>query len=240
MPSLDSAQSLDHQVRAGRRQLRPQSLGCVFRTNRNFALQKYVARVEPRVNAHGCHPGDGFTAGDCPLNRRRTAILWQQRRMQVYISKPGKINHPLRNDAAIANNNDRVRANRNKLVAEFGIVLDGTGLQHGNAEAERRLFHGRNGHFHPPSARPIGLRHHQRNGMPGRDQFLQRRDSETRSAAENQKHKSQVSGLRTSQNEEGHRLKSDQQGSRNKCFSWHLPPATCHLHLTTLPPSPVS
>jgi len=50
--------------------------------------------------------------------------------MQIQISKPGKIDHPLRNDASIADDNDRVNArvnarvgaNRPKLVAKFSVL----------------------------------------------------------------------------------------------------------------------
>src|SRR5208282_3340355 len=35
----------------------PQSLGSVFQSNWNLALQQYVAGVEPRVNAHGRNSG---------------------------------------------------------------------------------------------------------------------------------------------------------------------------------------
>src|ERR1019366_1999435 len=103
--------------------------------------------------------------------------------MQIQISKPRKIDHPLRDDAAVADDDNRVWANRRELVAEFGVVLDGRGLHDGNAQVDCGIFHWRNGHFHPASARAIGLRHHQRHGMSSADQFLKGRDSETWSTA---------------------------------------------------------
>ena len=221
LPGLKSAQGLDHQIRADRRQLRAQRLGGIFLTNRNVTLHEYVTSIEPRVDAHGRNAGDGFAVGDRPLNGRCAAILWQQRRMQIQISEPGKINHPLRNDAAIADDNDRIRSNCHKLVAEFGIVFDGNGLYHGNAQAGGRILHRRNRHFHAAPARPIRLRHHHRHGMTGLDQSLQGRDSEARSATENQEHRSglrcQVSGLRKTYRATGSR--ATVKGSRNKCFS---------------------
>src|ERR1035441_4752090 len=116
--------------------------------------------------------------------------------MQIQISEAGKINHPLRNDASIADDddrvNDRVRTNRRQLGAEFGVVLDGVRLHHGNTQADCRIFHGRNGHFHSAPARPIGLRYQQRHGMTSLDQSLQGRDSESRSSTENQNHRRAV------------------------------------------------
>src|SRR5713226_6989502 len=123
LPTLESAQGLDHQIRTDGRQLRAQRISGIFPTNRNVALHEYVTGVEPSVNAQGCNAGDGFTPGDRPLDRRCAAILWQQRRMQVQISKAGKINHPLWNDAAIADDDYRVRTNRRKLAAKVCVIL---------------------------------------------------------------------------------------------------------------------
>ena len=174
LPALEPAQSFDHQIRADRRQLRSQRLGGIFRANRNFALHEDVAGVEPGIDLHGREPGVRFAIENGPVDGRRAAILGQQRAMHVDPAEPRKINHPLRNDAAIADDDDRVRANRRKLVAEFGVVLDGGGLQ--QRQRPRRMAAsctGRNGHFHPAPARPIRLRHHQRHGMSSGEPTIQ-------------------------------------------------------------------
>ena len=222
MPILKSTQSLDHQIRPDRCQFRPQCFGSVFRSNRDFALQEYVAGIKPCIDTHGRNSGDGFATGNRPLDRRCSAILGQERCMQVQISESRKIDHPLRNDAAIAHDNDGVRVDRRQLIAEFGVILDGSGLHDGNPQVRRRIFHRRNCNFHPASARPIGLRYRQHHGMPRIDQSLQGRDSESRRATENQKHSDQVSGFRTS--------------SDSTCFSRDLTPETCPS--TIPPPSP--
>ena len=57
--------------------------------------------------------------------------------------KRGQIDHPLRNDAAIADDDDRVRAAVLQVAREIhDVVLDCRGLRNRDAERDCRLFHG--------------------------------------------------------------------------------------------------
>ena len=87
--------------------------------NGNFFLQQDVSGIEPGVDSHGGDAGHGFAAGDRPLDRRGPAIFWQQRSMQIDVAKRRQIDHPLRNDAPIPDDNDCVRLERGELAREI-------------------------------------------------------------------------------------------------------------------------
>ena len=168
-PHSQPPKGLNHQIGADGRQLRAQSFGGVFQSNRHLALHQYVAGIKAGIDAHGGNPGDRFAAGDCPLDGRCAAIFWQQRRVQIQVPEPRKIDHPLRNDAAVADDDDGVGANRGKLISEFHVVLDRCGLHYSKTQADRPILHGRDGYFHSAPAGPIGLRDHQGQEKTGLD-----------------------------------------------------------------------
>ena len=109
LPRLQSAQGFNHEVGADRSHSRRQSYGCVLRRDWDFFLQQNVSGIETGIDPHGGDAGHALAAGNGPLDRRRSAIFGQQRSMQVEISQPRQINHPLRNDAPVSDNDDRVR-----------------------------------------------------------------------------------------------------------------------------------
>jgi len=84
----------------------------------------FVTGVEARVNSHGGDSSDGFALRNRPLNRCSATIFRQERSVQVDVAERRKIEHPLRNDAAVAHHDDGVRLESRKLSAEIGIVLD--------------------------------------------------------------------------------------------------------------------
>ncbi len=86
---LQSAQSIDYEVGTDCGQSGSKGLGGIRGPNLNFFLQQDVASIEARVDPHGRDTGHDFPARDCPLNGCRSAILGQQRRMQVNIAEPG-------------------------------------------------------------------------------------------------------------------------------------------------------
>ena len=69
-------------------------------------------------------PVTGLAVRNRPLDGRGAAILRQQRCVQIEVAEPRQIDHPLRNDAAIADDDDRVWANDLQKGAEFLVVLD--------------------------------------------------------------------------------------------------------------------
>ena len=121
---LQSMQRLHHQVGADRGQPRSQRLRGVIRRDRNFLLQQNVAGIESGIDAHGGHAGHRLSHGDRPLNWRGPAILGQQRSMQIDVAKWRQIDHPLRNDAAITDDDDRIWLNGRELGAEFFVRFD--------------------------------------------------------------------------------------------------------------------
>ena len=62
--------------------------------------------------------------GDRPLDRRGATIFRQQRGMQVDVAQRRQIDHPLRNDASVADDDDRLRRDAFQLRAKFLVVLD--------------------------------------------------------------------------------------------------------------------
>lgn len=121
----------DHEVGADGCELWAEGFRGVFGNDGQLALKEDVAGIEAGVDAHGCNSGDRFTVGDRPLDGGRASILWQQRCVQVQIAEAGKIDHPLRDDASIADDDDGVRRDGRKPIAKLGVVLDGGGLLDG-------------------------------------------------------------------------------------------------------------
>jgi len=62
--------------------------------------------------------------------------------MQIQVSEAREINHPLRDDAAIPDDDDRVGPQCFKLFPKFMIRLDCRGLRNRDAERDCRLFPG--------------------------------------------------------------------------------------------------
>ncbi len=78
-----------------------------------------VSGIESGIDAHGGDAGHAFAAGDGPLNRRRAAILGQQRRVQVEVAQRRQIDHPLRNDATVADDDDCVGRDARQVAREI-------------------------------------------------------------------------------------------------------------------------
>src|SRR5579885_2486130 len=117
--------------------------------------------------------------------------------MQIDIAKSRQIDHPLRNDPAISNNDNCVGAELLDLFAKSLITPDLLRLCHRNPELNRLLLHRRWGKFHTTAARPIWLGHNQQQGMAGFMQLLESGNSKGRGSAENELEPLLVHELRT-------------------------------------------
>src|ERR1700680_4137344 len=128
---LESTQGFDNQAGAAGGEARCQSFGGVVGRDGEVLLEEDVAGIESGVKTHGGDTGDGFAVGDRPLDGRGAAVFWEQRRVQVDVPERRKIEHPLRNDAAIADDDDGVGLERSELSAEFVVGFDAIGLGNG-------------------------------------------------------------------------------------------------------------
>src|SRR5207302_8000847 len=63
-------------------------------------------------------------SSDLPLDGRRAAIFRQQRRMRVEVAERWQLDHPLRNDAPVGDDDDGAGRELLQLRAKFCIVLD--------------------------------------------------------------------------------------------------------------------
>ena len=60
--------------------------------------------------------------------------------MQIDIAEPRQSDHPVRNESAVANDDDRVRLDRFQLAAEFRIILDALWLNNGEQKLDGFLL----------------------------------------------------------------------------------------------------
>ena len=103
--------------------------------------------------------------------------------MQIDVAEGRQVNHPLGNDASVADDEDGLGSKCSELGAEGVIVLDFFRLRERKAEIHCGLLYGRCGGFHAAAFGLIGLRHNQRNRIAGSHHCLQRGDCEERGSA---------------------------------------------------------
>ena len=106
--------------------------------------------------------------------------------MQIDVAKRRQIDHPLRNDASIADYDDCVGLEGGELGAEFVVVLDALGLRDRQIKREGGLFYRRMSKHKTTSPRSVRLRDHQANREARVDQLLQRGHGKARRAAEDE------------------------------------------------------
>ena len=131
---MQAAQSFDHEIGADRSQARGEGFGGVVGGDCKFLLEEDVAGVEAGIDAHGGDAGDGLTVGDGPLDGSGAAIFREQRGVQVDVAEWREIEHPLRNDAAVTDDDDGVGLEGGELGAEFVVSLDAVGLSDGEIQ----------------------------------------------------------------------------------------------------------
>src|SRR5215469_18551388 len=180
------AQGFNHEGGTHRGEAGGKGFGRVVGGDGQFALGKDVSGVEAGVDAHDRDTSHRFALGNGPLDGGSTAILGEQRGVQVEIAEPREIDHPLRNDAAVADDDDGVRGERGECGLELGVPLDLLGLNDGETSIESALLDGRGGQGHASAAWLIGLGDDQREAMTGVHESLQRGDGEPRGAGEDE------------------------------------------------------
>src|SRR5258705_2815771 len=106
--------------------------------------------------------------------------------MHVEISQGWKVNHPLRDDAPVADDNNGLGFQARKLSAKVFVVFDLFRLCDGEPELQSTLFNGRFRQLHPAATRPVGLRDYQTNKETRFDQFLEGWHREKRGSGEDE------------------------------------------------------
>ena len=108
--------------------------------------------------------------------------------MKVEVTPRRKIQHPLRNDAAVGDDNNGIRFDRLQPGAELWIVLYFFRLSHRQARLHRQDLHRRRRRSLIAAAYAIRLGDHQLDAVPGPQQLFKRRNGELRSPTEDQPH----------------------------------------------------
>jgi len=99
-----------------------------------------------------------------------------------------QVEHPLRNDAAVGDDEDGVGRDSFKLGAQLGVVLKLVGLEDSDSVEMGRLFDRRSLELLVAANGAVRLRDDERNLMTGSDDGIERRDSELWGSAEDESH----------------------------------------------------
>ena len=158
---LELSQSLDDEFGANDGQAWSQGFGGIIGRDGEFLLKQDVAGVEAGVDTHGGDPGDGFAVGDGPLDGRGTPIFREQRGVQIDVAEGRKLEHPLGNDAAVADDDDGVGLERAQLSAEFVIASNSVRLGDRKVQTQSGFFHRRRDQFEAASFWTIRLGNHE-------------------------------------------------------------------------------
>src|SRR6266567_266760 len=137
---LQPMQGFDDKIGSDSGEARSEGLRRVVRRDGEFSLQEDIAGIESGVDSHRCDSSYGFAVRNSPLDRGRTAVFREQRCVQVDVAERRQIEHPLRNDAAVADNDDGVGLEGGELSAEVVIVFDALGLRDRKVQLQRRLL----------------------------------------------------------------------------------------------------
>src|SRR5262249_24583691 len=185
---LHPTQGLQQQVGAQLGQARSQRDPGIRGQDGHFFLQQDITGIQALVEKHGGDAGDGFTPGDSPLNRRGAAILRQQRSMNVDVATRGKIEHPRRNQAPIAHDDDGLWLQLVQTLLELLVGFDFFRLNYRKSEFEGGLLDRRRGQGPSATLRAVRLGYYQLQVESSSGQTPQRRHSKLRRPAENQLH----------------------------------------------------
>src|SRR5260370_25702185 len=106
--------------------------------------------------------------------------------MEIDVAERWEIEHPLRDNASVTHNDDRVWSESCQFGAELVVIFDFVRLGDWQSEFQRALFDGRYGRFQASAFRSIGLGNDQTDVESSRREFRERRDCEVGRAAENE------------------------------------------------------
>src|SRR5579872_4853152 len=132
----------DEQIRARGREPRTKLKRGFGFADLRFPLEQHGAGVEPRVDSHSGDAGSSFAVCDGPLDGCGTAILGQQRRVDIDDAARRDVDDRLRNDLAVAYDDHRVGTEGGNLVNNLRAA-DAFGLVDGKTEAKSGLLDGR-------------------------------------------------------------------------------------------------
>lgn len=164
---VKTRKGLDHERRAALREHIEQVYGSLLRSDRDFLLQQNWSGVEALFEQHRRIARHCFAHRHSPLDRRGATILWQKRAMQVDAAKSWQGQHPRWNDAAVSDNNDRVRRDGLKARTKLRVVANLLGLRDFDTDRKCGLLHRRDNQLLGATDRPVRLRNNQRNFMTG-------------------------------------------------------------------------
>jgi hypothetical protein len=108
--------------------------------------------------------------------------------VDVDIAEAWKVEHPLRDDAAVGYDDDGVGDEGFKGRAEAGVVLEVLGLEDGEIEALGELLDGGKLEFLLAAGGTVGLGEDEGDFMAGVDESLEARDGEFWGSAEDEFH----------------------------------------------------
>ena len=105
--------------------------------------------------------------------------------MEIDVAEGRKVEHPLRNDASVADDDDGVGFDGGELGAEFVVGLDAVGLRDGKIQFQGGMFDGRRDEFEAAAFGAIGLGDYEVDAVIG-GEFFERRDGEAWGSAEDE------------------------------------------------------
>jgi hypothetical protein len=106
--------------------------------------------------------------------------------VNVDVAEGREVEHPLRDDSAIAYDNDGIGLSCDELAAEFFVGLDALRLTDGEIQFERGLLDRGDDELEAAPFGAIGLRDDEVDVMSGGDQRFERWYGEARGSAENE------------------------------------------------------
>src|SRR5215469_2106837 len=95
-----------------------------------------------------------------------------------------EVEHPLRDDAPVSDYDDGISVDRSELGAKFFVGFNAVRLSDRKAQPMRGLFHRGCDQFEATPLGAVGLSDYEMDAVACDGESLQRRDGETRSAAE--------------------------------------------------------
>ena len=137
-----------------------EALSGLLRCDRHFRFQKHISGVQSGVHLHRRHSGHLFPADDRPLDRRGSAVLRKQRRMDIDTAVRRHPKDLFRQDLSKCHDDHHIRLIFAQLFHAFGFP-DTFRLIHRDPQTQSRLFHRSKLHLFSSAFRLIRLRHRQ-------------------------------------------------------------------------------